>query len=267
MFYFRVFNKLDYFRILFISWTKFIKVCDIHGEKLKVEITNSRDLTRVKAYTTKEPDTLDWLSNYISEGDIFFDIGSNIGLYSIYAVKKHANKIKVFAFEPESQNFATLNRNIYLNYMSKTITSYCLAISNKEEQDKLYIRSNLRSGEALHGYKSAFDDQGNPFNPVHIQGASSISIDDLCYKYKINFPNHMKIDVDGQEYQIILGAKKTLLDKRLQSICIEITESINRTTETNYIYENMKAAGFEIIKKSPIGNKNSKSFNVIFKRE
>ena len=56
-------------------------------------------------------------------------------------------------------------------------------------------------------------------------------------------------------------------DKRLESICIEITESINRTTETNYIYENMKAAGFEIIKKSPIGNKNSKSFNVIFKRE
>ena len=49
--------------------------------------------------------------------------------------------------------------------------------------------------------------------------------------------------------------------------CIDITESINRTTETNYIYENMKAAGFEIIKKSPIGNKNSKSFNVIFKRE
>ena len=73
MFYFRVFNKLDYFRILFISWTKFIKVCDINGEKLKVEITNSRDLTRVKAYTTKEPDTLDWLSNYISEGDNFFD--------------------------------------------------------------------------------------------------------------------------------------------------------------------------------------------------
>ena len=259
-------NKIDYFRTLFISWTKFIKVCEINGEKIKVDITNSRDLTRVKAYVTKEPDTLDWLTNYISKGDIFYDIGSNIGLYSIYAVKKHEDKIKVFAFEPESQNFATLNRNIYLNYMSPSITAYCLAISNKAEQDKLYIRNNLRSGEAIHGYKSPADDQGNSFNPVHIQGASSISLDELCYKHNIDFPNHIKIDVDGQEYQIILGAKKTLFDKRLESICIEITESIKKITETNYIYEKIQSAGFKIIKKSPIGNQKSKSFNVIFKR-
>ena len=260
-------NKIDYFRTLFISWTKFVKVCQINGEIINVDITNSRDLTRTKAYITKEPDTLNWIANYISEGDNFYDIGSNTGLYSIYAVKKHVNKIKVFAFEPESQNFATLNRNIYLNHMSSAITSYCLAISNKEEQDKLYIRNNLRSGEAIHGYKSAYDDQGNLFNPVHIQGASSLSLDDLCFKYTLDFPNHIKIDVDGQEYQIILGAKKTLLDIRLKSICIEITESINKNTETDQIYKNIKSSGFEVIKKSPIGNRQSKSFNVIFKRK
>ena len=92
-------------------------------------------------------------------------------------------------------------------------------------------------------------------------------MDEFVCQKDIEFPNHIKIDVDGQEYQIVLGAKKTLLDSRLKSICIEITESINKNTETNQIYKNIKSAGFEIIKKSPIGNRKSKSFNVIFKRK
>jgi len=263
----RLHNKLDYYRTLVNQWTKFTKICEINGEEVKVEVTNTRDLSRIKAYITKEPETLNWITNFISKGDVFYDIGSNIGLYSIFAAKKHNNKIKIYTFEPESQNFATLNRNIYINQMSEIITSYCLAISNRQEQDKLYIRNNLRSGEAIHGYKAAYDDQGNAFNPIHIQGASSISLDEICYTNKVDFPNHIKIDVDGHEYQIILGAQKTLNDKRLSSICIEITESLNKTSETNYIYQNIKSAGFQIIKKSQIGKYESKSFNVIFKRK
>ena len=72
-----------------------------------------------------EAGTIKWIDRYINEEDVVYDIGANIGIFSLYIAKfKGAN---VYAFEPESQNYSILNRNIYHNDLQDKIEAYNIA--------------------------------------------------------------------------------------------------------------------------------------------
>ena len=58
----------------------------------------------------KESGTCEWIKNDIGPGDVFFDIGANIGIYSILAANRVGKTGKVYAFEPHSGNFTRLLR-------------------------------------------------------------------------------------------------------------------------------------------------------------
>ena len=73
----------------------------------------------LKLFSQKEPETLEWIDNFDSNGKtIFWDIGANIGLYSIYAATKF-DSLDIFAFEPSTSNLRVLSRNISLNNFEK----------------------------------------------------------------------------------------------------------------------------------------------------
>src|SRR5262245_45216455 len=67
---------------------------------------------RVETIYTKEPCTLEWIETF-SADDVLFDIGANVGMYSIWAAA--TRRCRVIAFEPEALNYALLNRNIEAN--------------------------------------------------------------------------------------------------------------------------------------------------------
>ena len=74
---------------------------------------------RVDTFYNKEPETLDWINKFINTNPIiFWDIGANIGLYSLYAAIKHKN-CEVISFEPSTSNLRILSRNIYINNLKK----------------------------------------------------------------------------------------------------------------------------------------------------
>ena len=71
------------------------------------------------SFFTKEPETLDWINNFEQkENLIFWDIGANIGLYSIYNSIKNKDSITI-SFEPSSSNLRILSRNISINKLKK----------------------------------------------------------------------------------------------------------------------------------------------------
>src|SRR5689334_12310835 len=67
---------------------------------------------RVDSIYSKEPCTLDWIAGFGAD-EILVDVGANVGMYSIWAAATKGTR--VFAFEPEAQNYALLNRNIFVN--------------------------------------------------------------------------------------------------------------------------------------------------------
>ena len=104
------------------------EICiDPENLKLKLVIPNSLSKWRAETFYTKEVETLEWIDSFQKES-VFWDIGANIGLYSIYAGKK-CNK--VYSFEPSVLNLELLAKNIHLNNLSDLITANSPAALNR----------------------------------------------------------------------------------------------------------------------------------------
>lgn len=103
----------------------------IDREDVQVELNfytpNTTNEHRIDLYSSKEPEILDWIDSYKGEGD-FFDIGANIGLYSIYFSKTKPGK--VFSFEPSIFNLEVLGKNIFLNKLDDKVLIIPNPLSN-----------------------------------------------------------------------------------------------------------------------------------------
>ena len=174
---------------------------------------------RTNLFEDKEPETLEWIDGF-DEKDIFLDIGANIGVYSIYAALK---KIKVISIEPDSLNYALLNINIRENNLNDLIVPYSIALNDVKKFSYFNI-SSLEWGGALNSFGNQLDFKGNKFNPVHKQGVFGIPLDEFLNLTE-NHPNHIKIDVDGNEFLILKGSEKTLKSNLLKSLLVELDES------------------------------------------
>ena len=144
-----------------------------------------------------------FLIHYLSSEDIFIDIGANIGAYSI--ISGGIIGAKTISIEPVSENVQFLEENIQLNNISNSVTVYQIALG-KEEKDG-YIRKKRGALNQI-----IYNNGSNDNQRVDI-----IPLDD-----KIEYSNVMKIDVEGYEVEVLLGANQNLLNKELNVIIIEI---------------------------------------------
>ena len=182
---------------------------------------------------------MDWLDQFKPDS-CYFDIGANIGQYSLYPAKKYGKSIQVFSFEPQSNNYYSLNKNIFINNLADNISSYCVAVSGKTEFSKLYIPKFIPGGNRSQFGRADIEHMKIP--TTHVQGMFGVTLDDLCEKWGFPYPNYMKIDVDGIEISILKGAGNVLKNPLLKSVIIELgTEK-----EQQEAVALMQAAGFQI---------------------
>lgn len=181
-------------------------------------VTNEKTLWRVNSFWEKEPETIRWIDTFKPD-ELFFDIGANIGLYSLYAACTRG--VNVFAFEPEALNYALLNKNIFLNKVDHKIKAFSLAISDENSLDALHL-SQFQEGGSCHNFGEVLDFRHESFQPHFSQGCFSTSLDELIQNYSVPIPQHIKIDVDGIEHKVINGALRTLANPKLRSVLVEI---------------------------------------------
>jgi len=218
---------------------------------------------RAKKLLTKEPETIEWINGF-NKTDIFWDIGANVGVYSLYAALRG---LSVLAFEPSPSNYYLLSRNIEINKMDENISAYCIALNNVTKLDTFYM-ANTELGGALNSFGEARDWQGKFFEASLKQAMVGFSLDDFIQQFYPPFPNHIKIDVDGIEDSIIKGANDTLKDSRLKSVLIELDSA--RKEYTGEVTGILNNAGFVLSKKghAPMfdGGQFKNVFNHIFIR-
>ena len=142
---------------------------------------------------------------------LVYDIGANMGLYSIQFSKIVGKEGKVFSFEPSKINFKKLSDNV--NNISNII------IFNKavgKEISKLFISQGIDDI----GATSRINESNNGFgNWIEVT-----TIDELIKTLPI--PNAIKIDVEGYEIKVLEGARMTLLKPELKVVGVEIHSSI-----------------------------------------
>lgn len=212
---------------------------------------------RAQTLLTKEPETLEWIETF-HDADLLWDIGANVGVYSLYAALKGNS---VLAFEPSPGNFYLLSQNIGINSLSDKIAAYCIAFDDSTKLETFYM-ANAEIGGALSSFGEAIDWQGKPFKASLKQAMVGFCIDDFVERFQPKFPNHIKIDVDGNENRIIDGAKKTLLDKRLKSVLVELnTEREDYCSEVLNIFNE---SGFSLLKKEHSSAYDSSNLSMVF---
>ena len=224
---------------------------------------------RIETYFSKEPETLEWIDNFIEkENLIFWDIGANIGLYSIYAATKH-NKLKIFAFEPSTNNLAILTRNIHINDLSESITVNQFPLTNKNNVFMMMRENEFNEGGGLHTFGEKTNFEGKEFFGQNNYKIYGTSIDYLLEEKILEVPDYIKIDVDGIEHLILQGAQKFLGDKKIKSISIELNERFD--TQIKEVFKILQNNNFKFIHKkhaSYIDNLESISdaYNYIFNK-
>lgn len=169
---------------------------------------------------------VDWeefnlISKYVQPADEVFDIGSNMGFYTIW-MSKFITKGKIHSFEPDSGNFEKLHKNIALNNLQAMVVANKKAVSDVNGEllfTRLFDGENHIVDQALQNYIIQK-------NTVSIY---SQKIDSYIIEHNIPFVAYMKIDVEGFEYSVLKGANTILVNKGIDILQLEINETISNS--------------------------------------
>jgi FkbM family methyltransferase len=165
---------------------------------------------------TKEPETIKWLEQ-IPNGSVLWDVGANVGVYSLYAAKRG---VKVVAFEPNADNFSILNKNIRANHAE--VMALPVALTDGIEGFVKLGLSGQEDGGSMHGIG-----QSGPSQMCYASTGDRL----IDYEF-IPAPQYLKVDVDGLDREVLVGLHKNLAG--VKSICIECVSFSARDAVDRY---------------------------------
>lgn len=157
------------------------------------------------------------LSQYLKPGDIFYDIGANVGFFTIVAAKLVGSSGKVYAFEPEAENVATLRHNAQINRFTH-VSAIAKAVSRTTGQAE-FLLANYCGGHTLATVGSRADARD-------VISIDVVSIDDAIGQNEIDPPTFVKIDVEGAEIDVLYGMTQTI--KEYQPIILYEVDDRNK---------------------------------------
>jgi FkbM family methyltransferase len=170
-------------------------------------------ITRLLYISGFEETELNLTRSYLMEGMNVVDVGANIGLYSILAAKVIGESGRVWAFEPSSETYECLVKNLSINNISSVIPNK-LALSDITDS-KILLQRPCGRGDAE---RYLVSDPGNP-SPYHEHTADPgdselvriTSMDSYMEEKHCNMRvDFIKVDVEGGEYAVLRGAQKLL---------------------------------------------------------
>lgn len=232
--------------------------------------TTAIEKARAETFLTKEPGTINWLEKTLRSGDVFVDIGANVGLYSIFAAKQDRT-IQVYAIEPHIPSAQSLIRNIVKNDLVHQVHLLTCALGYEAEFRDFNYRA-IEAGASGSQLGHQVGEDGKIFTPALTERKCSLPLDDLIMDRVILPPTLIKIDVDGNENGILTGMSYALRRPELRSVQIEIHPKskeaiLKQMAETGFTrrVRHNTAAGKAAIKAG--ADPESIAYNIIFSKE
>ena len=188
-----------------------------YGNDLKINLdVNEWIQQQIFFFGIYDINGISYLRNTLKTGDVFIDIGANIGSYSLIASELVKDKGKVISFEPTKLCYRKLNDNISLNKLNNIKTEK-LAVYHQSGFINLHISNsdNLGMSSILHHDAEI----GN------IEKVETITLDKYIIDNKISKINLIKLDIEGAEYYALKGMLNTL-EKYKPNIIIEISPDV-----------------------------------------
>jgi FkbM family methyltransferase len=189
-------------------------VLDYPGQEIKLlsEVAGRRNSC------AKEPFTVSWIERSLRPGDVLYDIGANVGAYSMVAAAASDDSVRVFSFEPGYATFAMLCDHIALNDFERKITPIPVPLGARTGLERFHYRSLGAAGARHH----LGPETPEAFEPLYEQQVFMFRLDDLIAQFDLPLPTLVKLDVDGAERDVLTGANRTLRSDGLRSVLVEI---------------------------------------------
>ena len=189
--------------------------------ELTIHTPNSLCGYRADSFSTKEPETLAWIDEFGGDGPLF-DVGANIGLYSLYYAATKSGT--VYAFEPSVLNLGLLAKNIHTNGFERRIRIVPNPLTS-HNQFADFSLSSVVEGGALSSFGVKYGHNGETLETIFSYQTLGFSLDYLLSAKLIEEPPQLiKIDVDGIEHLILSGAVDVLRSSSLKSLLIEVND-------------------------------------------
>ena len=199
-----------------------------------------------------EYEDMGFLLHYLKSSDLFIDIGANVGAYTVLASGEI--NAKSISIEPIPSTYRNLIDNIAINHLDDKVTALNIGLGKEEASMKFTKSLDTVNHVAVEGEKDIIEVQVN-------------TLDGICP----SMPNFLKIDVEGFETEVLLGAAKVLASEELNAIIIELNGSGKRYGfDEDKIHESLVQYGFNPHRYDPLSkrltvlNTYSKSHNTIY---
>jgi len=178
----------------------------------------------------------------LGEGDVFIDVGANIGYYSILAARRVGARGLVMSFEPSHREFTRLLANLALNGCT-SVVPVSVALGSAPAIAELHIAPTHTGLNTLHVSSAA----AHAFRNAAAQRVLVPCFDDfvapLLGERRVRL---LKIDVEGAEMDVLLGMRESLQRQLFERIVVEITprflENFGRSKEA--LYELLESCGY-----------------------
>jgi len=177
---------------------------------------------RASSFWDKEPETIAWINSFGGE-DVFYDIGSNIGVFALYCASRHPNSV-IYAFEPHPVNYLSLVHNVERNRF-KNIRPILSAIGSELDITDFFI-PNEQAGASGGQIEKNKDENGNAFLTKLKISIPILTIDGICEVLNLKKPTHIKIDIDGQEKSVLMGMGLMLKSRAFDSLLVEVNSDL-----------------------------------------
>ena len=217
----------------------FVRVRD--GERTYTfRCASSQEYRRATTLFTKEPGTIRWIGSEVRPGDVFYDIGANIGIYTIPAGYRVGSEGRVYAFEPHVANVSSLLRNVAANDLSDAVSVISCALHSASGFFDFNYR-DWTAGSSMSQLGGEVDPYGVPIELRGKELKMAVTVDELIERGMIEPATAIKIDVDGNELLILEGMQALLAGRRPpRSVQVEVNPN-----EAEELQEHMRSCGFE----------------------
>lgn len=145
----------------------------------------------------------------LNHGDTFFDVGANMGIYTLLAASKIRSKT-IYSFEPIPRVLNQLRMNLSLNNLLENVKVIEKVVSDKNGYEKFLVQDITEYSHITY-HKSR--------KGITIP---SITLDNYCKKQGIENINLIKIDVEGAEFKVLKGMRKLLKNHQVSKLIVEL---------------------------------------------
>jgi FkbM family methyltransferase len=193
-----------------------------------------------------EPEMIDTLRRYLSPGDTFVDLGANEGYFSVVGAKIVGPRGRVISIEPQERIQPVLKKNFELNLVSPQITLVAAAVSDAPGEAHLHLTPGVNNSASSLIQPTRYR--------LETQPVRTATLEQILTENGVTSCGLIKIDIEGWEWEAILGSRAFFKEKRAKAIALEIHPHLLAARKLNAddIMDFLKDCGYKPV----IGSEN-----------